>query len=106
MLNSAKTTHNVVDLAVSQHKRIATGDNYISYFGVLTDILQPRFNVVVGYRVGISDLPFPRTKTTVNRAHIVDIKEYPVGITMGDIRNRTVMFLIKRVFYTSMNHFS
>ena len=39
MLNSAETTHDVVNLAVGQHKRVATGDNYISYFGMLTDIL-------------------------------------------------------------------
>ena len=53
----------------------------------------------------VADFPLTGAEAAIDWAHIVDIKECPVGVSVCDVRYFAVVFFVEGVLYTGANEF-
>ncbi len=67
MRNGAQTAKDAVETGIAEQQWIATGQNDITNFGMLTNIFDTGSNAFVSYcHLGTTDLALARTETTVH----------------------------------------
>jgi hypothetical protein len=93
----AEALEDVVDAPVGQHQWVAARHDDVPDLLVLLEVAERRFQLRHRDLLGVPHLASPGAEPAVGGAHRRDQEERPVGVTMGDVRDRGIGVLVQRV---------
>ena len=98
MRDFAQPFEDFLEHIIGQHERVSPRQDDITDFRMRPDIIETVLYELHTDFIGIPDLPFPRTETTIHRTLTCRQKQDAIRVTVRYTRDGTVCIFIKRIF--------